>query len=473
MLRLVFFSLSIYLALSLVLGPITAAIVSAIGLVTWRRKLEGNPEIEEKQLRRISNFGFMCFFVVLTYWSGYLSRPLLARAAIAVVGAALTYWGQLRKLELTADFRMPEPTYPVAISYLQPEISSMLGLRTSLLEKERFREKMQKVSIGSYYMETICSVLLYHDVYNDVRVRYFAYLFFNYLLPVVFLVQSLVLVSPWLNRFASAIRSDVGVQVVSSVEIVMPEVVSNMVAWISTPFAVAATWFSASIQFLIPFDEAFVYLRNRMSFLSTLVSPFIYIFQGVSEVVLQAAGDSYSLLSSTASHIRHMLSPLIQQISASITPLLQIPSSTTNWIYLAVRILLDWARGLRSINSTAVTAEVNPAVKQFTNILSPHKADSALDGGVIGVNDSVADAIEDMNNDDNDDDDDDDDGHHDSSLALKKDKIARDGDNDYNEEESDDHDGNSTMNSSLNDGEEQEEQQDSLQQQQPREQVVA
>ena len=64
----------------------------------------------------------------------------------------------------------PSPQYPLVVDYSQARLSEMFALREKLLakeEEEHWGMKVRGISIGSYWVETILSVLFFQEVYNN------------------------------------------------------------------------------------------------------------------------------------------------------------------------------------------------------------------------------------------------------------------------------------------------------------------
>jgi hypothetical protein len=89
---------------------------------------------------------------------------------------------------------------------------------------------MNGVAVGSYYVETALSVLLYHDAYNSLQLRRLANFFIVFALPIIFSFQvlhtSVPRVLAFLSRVQQSVDADYGVRIARSLASVIK--VSNL-----------------------------------------------------------------------------------------------------------------------------------------------------------------------------------------------------------------------------------------------------
>eukprot|EP00936_MAST-01D_sp_MAST-1D-sp1_P000251 g251.t1 len=116
-----------------------------------------------------------------------------------------TYWLKSLKdgpLGTARLYALPEPRYPHRYKFEQSELGEMLAVRERLWELDdgRFKHLIADVCVGNYWMETICSALLWSKLYNSPRWRRIAHLFFNFILPAFFVLQGLAILVPWAVR---------------------------------------------------------------------------------------------------------------------------------------------------------------------------------------------------------------------------------------------------------------------------------
>jgi hypothetical protein len=101
------------------------------------------------------------------------------------------------------------------VEYSQARLSEMFALREKLLAPAQEKEwglKVRGISIGSYWVETILSTILFREIYNNRLARSFLFKFLAYVLPVMFMFQVIGIVGPtlsmWNTRFMLLLRSD-------------------------------------------------------------------------------------------------------------------------------------------------------------------------------------------------------------------------------------------------------------------------
>lgn len=219
-----------------------------------------------------------CFIYIFTFWLlplivGYESTFVKYLILIAAVGAEIHFkklwqlWPHLpppREFEAQDNVKLylPRPQYPLVVEYTQERLSEMFALREKLLAKEQETEwgtKIRGISIGSYWVETILSVLFFQEVYNNRTVRASIFKFLAYILPVMFLFQVIGLVGPTITtmneRFMILLQSDLIVRVVRKVGAlfgyVMPDFIGTVLNNVVRVFGIWHPLLSFPLLFIL------------------------------------------------------------------------------------------------------------------------------------------------------------------------------------------------------------------------------
>eukprot|EP00729_Bicosta_minor_P018788 gene18788-1433_t len=119
---------------------------------------------------------------ILEYMYGDLiSAPIVSICCFLIIAGIEVKLGKVRAVwpdlppprEFEGENRLiylPRPQYPLTVDYSQARLSEMFALREKLLAKEEeahWGMKVRGISIGSYWVETILSVLFFQEIYNN------------------------------------------------------------------------------------------------------------------------------------------------------------------------------------------------------------------------------------------------------------------------------------------------------------------
>lgn len=145
----------------------------------------------EQQIQRFCHIGIACLFItvwlILPHMKGFLASTLYVGCVLPL----LVYYPHIlvRLLGPPLNWRLTEATRPLLFEYGPHNMRDMFQLRKYIHAHPEYRQRCVGISVGSYWTETICSVLLFSEVYNSIYARRALAIFFNYILPVVFTFQ--------------------------------------------------------------------------------------------------------------------------------------------------------------------------------------------------------------------------------------------------------------------------------------------
>ena len=218
-------NVSMFLCFGKVLGPVTAAlmITATIGL---REEIDTilikDHKLTPEQVREVKAVvGVVALAVNLSAYSPTWTVALLVVAAVVVLALI-----KRDVFVLPSGFRYTSPTRPIVLTFEhQRHIHKLLAFRQQVKAEPAADAKMKDVVIGSYYVETALSVLLYHEVYNSLRVRRLAHFFVVFALPIIFAFQVLHTFGPrillYLSRLQRSVEADYGVRAARSLAYVL------------------------------------------------------------------------------------------------------------------------------------------------------------------------------------------------------------------------------------------------------------
>ena len=191
----VFQATVLYIVAAMLVGPVTAAAIAALGirfLEELTRFAERDMNLREDQLvDGLAMASLTCFFVLtgMLLYAKFGIVPVSLCASVVVTLMNFKHSWLLKLFGLNYKGQLPRPARPVAVPYRQEHVSDMLALRQQMLQSPIWAPCMRRLSVGSYWMETACSVLLHREVYNSRQARQATFFFFNYFLPTVFTLQ--------------------------------------------------------------------------------------------------------------------------------------------------------------------------------------------------------------------------------------------------------------------------------------------
>ena len=221
--RTLFLCVSNYFFLMLLVGPITAALL-LFAIIAIRKDFDEwalrEFEMERETLVESKAWlGFIGFWINIMLPAFALSYSVFALWLIVSGLAMLLFQKQILGLFTVPDhFRYIQPTYPIVVSFRsQARMSELLATRAKLVAVPRLVKKISNLSVGSYWAETVMSVLVYHDIYNSRQARRFMHSFLTYVLPMIFAFQLLYTLWPHFDstraRVLRSVRADYGVVV--------------------------------------------------------------------------------------------------------------------------------------------------------------------------------------------------------------------------------------------------------------------
>ncbi|EDQ91990.1 uncharacterized protein MONBRDRAFT_5577 [Monosiga brevicollis MX1] len=310
-----------FLLLTLVTGPITAFVLLALA-VHKRSDLDAivtsSYELKPKQWADIkcrsaviliwinlSRFFFYAGWTTLGVWL------FLSGAIMVVLGDRVASW-----FRLPDQFRYIQPNYPIMITYAPAKskqdykrLSQLLRFRDSVLDVPEYARRMRHISIGSYWTETIMSVLVYHNIYNSISFRRYLYVFVTYILPVVFTFQVLYTTWPHIsrhhNRFISSVNADMGVvstrYILRSMRATiylpaLPQFVQNFFEWLGDLTDWATAWTAYVTGFIVPIDALMVYFKAKFEPIQRLCIMLFRLIQPLLVMVYAALEGSHRAL---------------------------------------------------------------------------------------------------------------------------------------------------------------------------------
>jgi hypothetical protein len=154
---------------------------------------------------------FYCWAYALPFVGGWALQ--WGVAATACLGLTWAYHRDreafVKWLQLGPDgpllmhvHQLPKPQKPIQFVCKPEEMRDLMHLREDLYEKScgepRYRHLITDVSVGSYWVETVCSILLWSGLYESNRWRKRARLLTGLILPAFFVLQGLATLVPWL-----------------------------------------------------------------------------------------------------------------------------------------------------------------------------------------------------------------------------------------------------------------------------------
>lgn len=331
-------------------GPITT-VVMTVSAMHYRRPLAKFLEHEcqwdpQQQTQHFALAVLVCTFWILATWITPLLFNWIVSTLVLIALTALLFWKKdalVCRVALHPDWRMPSVSRPIIVNFPRAELSDMLLVREQLFLLPSWRNRMLLVSVGSYWVETISSGLLYSDIYNSRRARFISFLFFTYVLPVVFALQVLGLVGPWLWRkhliFMALVRADFSVKLLrfflrSFSFLHVPEVVYSILDMLSMPAVVMAQFFSTISSVLVPFDKAITYVQARLQ-------PF-----------------------------RIMFLPLQMAVTALFNTVASLFGSVSGPFFMFIRFSSTWASRLCNADRVAARMRENPTFRKINSDLN-------------------------------------------------------------------------------------------------------
>eukprot|EP00045_Choanoeca_perplexa_P018211 m.282373 g.282373 ORF g.282373 m.282373 type:complete len:429 (+) comp17747_c1_seq6:284-1570(+) len=274
--RTFFLCLSNYFFLTLLVGPITAALLLFV-VIAFRKdidawilsefEMEHDTLVESKAWTGF--FGLWINVMLPAFAHGYGAFAFwLVVSALAML---LFSKPILSLFTVPEHFRYIQPTYPVVISFRsQARMPELLSTRAKLVAAPRLVKKISHLSVGSYWAETVMSVLVYHDVYNSRRARRLMHTFLTYVLPMIFAFQLLYTLWPHFSRtrarFLRSVRADYGVvmgdRIVRSFRAVLrwpalPVVLQDAIDFVGDMTNWLTAWTAYITSFIVPIDEAY------------------------------------------------------------------------------------------------------------------------------------------------------------------------------------------------------------------------
>ena len=364
---LVALSLGIYGVLFHLLGPITSGALLAT-IAHYRHEIREHLESTHRlpyalQVEWFSALGFYALFLLLIF-KGALPLGWRAFFTATLIGGSLVFWllpAVQRALNLSA-WSIPSVLRPIQLDFPEGEIDAMLAERRRLLTlSPELREKVTKVCVGSYWVETVCSLLLYSEVYNSHKARKIGSAFFNYALPVVFAVQITAQNAPrlasWLGWLTASVRADFGVVVLkyllATIDLLIDvrriRAIDTIITSVHDITSYIGLWTAYVSSWLAPVDEAFTYIYAKFAPIQQLLSPIYNVFGRLVRSILELA--------------QHLKAPMQQVL---------------HLIVVAGKTLALYAERLRKLNVSSDKVEIDPkkqareiASTLHKNVLSP------------------------------------------------------------------------------------------------------
>ncbi len=265
-------------------GPFTA--VGVVAMLSGMQVVDRQAKVEA-----FSQLALLCLAYVFSLKICPLFLGLWLSVLVFLALLTLLVWKRhviLAHVSLDPTWRMPSVTRPIIITFKREDLGDMLDVRRRLFDLPEWRERMLYVSIGSYWVETISSALLASSLYNSRRWRFASYIFFAYVLPIIFALQVMGIVVPWLWRqhlvFMALVRADVLVVVLRSIFgtlafLRVPEVLVQIYDALVQPFQAVSRVFATISSWLVPFDEAYIYVRAKLQPFSVIFTPVEVLFE--------------------------------------------------------------------------------------------------------------------------------------------------------------------------------------------------
>jgi hypothetical protein len=179
----------------------------------------------------------------------------------------------------------------------QAEIMELIGVRRRLLEFESFRFRIQNVAVGSFWVETVCSVLLYHEIYNNPKARYIGRICFTYILPIITTIEVFSTLMPKLAHYVGllvdSVTADYGIVAgrifwnTATAFVSLPRFAftDRLFAYIGTVTSVFGEWAAYISSWIAPFDEALTYIRAKFVPIQVLLGPVFSLLYRLGDVV--------------------------------------------------------------------------------------------------------------------------------------------------------------------------------------------
>ena len=297
--RIVLGLLPLFLLVSMLIGPLSAAIgtfcilrMSDVIVATFQERCNvPKPEL----MYWFNVVAALAVFLFFAVWIGILISwlPSLALSGLTV---ALLFRQFHQDPDGFLQWRLheyptPKLTYPIEVFYDQDDMHAMFTFRNAIFKHHRARVAL--VSTGSYIVEALCSMILPSPVYNSPRMRSALHYFLGYFMPVIFAFKFAFIVYPltlhsWLSYFwKDAVIGFVGVLltfVLSIFQFILhgiyllfggdngPFVVFT---YISNNTSLWWAYFMHSVGFVLSIDEGLVYFRTKTREFVTIFSPLI------------------------------------------------------------------------------------------------------------------------------------------------------------------------------------------------------
>lgn len=202
-------NLSMVAFLAKLFGPITAVVIVA-STIMMRDEIDGHL-VKEFQLAPENlhdckaAMGLSAFVANAVMLAGSWTTALGVSAVLCVLAAIAR-----DIFVLPTGFRYIAPTRPIVVSYPESEIPALLAFRREGRNNPLARSKLEHLAVGSYWAEMVLSVLLYHDVYNSLKLRRAARFFLVFALPIIFAFQVMYTLSPRFLLFLAHVQQSVG-----------------------------------------------------------------------------------------------------------------------------------------------------------------------------------------------------------------------------------------------------------------------
>ena len=295
--RIVLGLMPMFLLVSMLLGPLTTALITAL-LLKYSDRITAAVHdrfhvAPKEQIYLFNVVAGLCISVFGLVWLAILFSGVLSLSLTVVLGVGL--YMRYEKSPVTFmqlrlhEYPTPKPTYPIEVYYTQDEMPALFEFRNRIFKQHRARVAL--VSTGSYLVEAFFSMILPSPLYNSPRMRQLLHYFLGYFMPLIFTLKFGLYLYPliqhsWLSYFwKDSIIEGLGLVVAFLLSILQrvlffvytlfggdqgPLVLfSNLIDSLSHSFV----YFSRSIGFALSIDEGLVYFRAKTREFMSLAAP--------------------------------------------------------------------------------------------------------------------------------------------------------------------------------------------------------
>lgn len=273
-----------FIALSSIVGLPTTAF-AAVLLVVKRIQVSTMLKLKYSIETQMDFFALFCFSSLL-YLTALLALGSFTMDATIKLTAFLLicpfswYYHEsfIHVIRMNHRLEFPALSYPLSFRYLNEEMKEFSTLRTLTTE----HTSLANVMIANPHLEAICSMLVPSEAYNNVRVRFVTGCFFQYILPLLSVIQMLLNLSPPVFKFLfyifHSVRYDFLVSTFGTIaQLFRFELIDRVGNFVYQYTTNIVAWFSWLAIPFVEFDRWSTYLFARLQMLFLMFVPLIQV----------------------------------------------------------------------------------------------------------------------------------------------------------------------------------------------------